>query len=127
VAVFGANTYLRDARRRRSGLVAPPLSITLIKIASVAAIGSAVVAVCNINRAALGTLEGVPWAIFIVLGVLAAWTMLLQRTRFGRYMYATSGSPEAARCRSSRVVDSPRQTFVSSCGPRREGNAVRQR
>ncbi|MEV4701857.1 ABC transporter permease subunit [Actinoplanes sp. NPDC049316] len=97
VAVFGVTTYRRDARRRRSGLVAAPLSVTLIKIASVAAAGAAVVAVCNINRAALGTLAGVPWAIFIVLGVLAAWTVLLQRSRFGRYIYAIGGSPEAAR------------------------------
>jgi D-xylose transport system permease protein len=29
--------------------------------------------------------------------VLAAWTVLLQRTRFGRYVYAIGGNPEAAR------------------------------
>lgn len=97
VGLFGLYLYLRDARRRRSGLVAPPLSITVAKIVLFAAAGSAVVAICNVNRAALGTLEGVPWAIFIVLGVLGVWTLLLQRTRFGRYMYAIGGNPEAAR------------------------------
>ena len=55
------------------------------------------VAICNINRANLGTLEGVPWVIPIVLGVLGAWTILLTRTKYGRYVYAIGGNPEAAR------------------------------
>jgi D-xylose transport system permease protein len=32
-----------------------------------------------------------------VLGVLVAWTFLLGRTKFGRYMYAIGGNAEAAR------------------------------
>lgn len=97
VALMSLNFFLRDSRRRRSGLVAPPLSLTFVKIVFIAAVGVAVVAICNVNRAAIGILEGVPWAIFIVLGVLAAWTFLLQRTRYGRYVYAIGGNPEAAR------------------------------
>ena len=97
VGGLALNLFLRDERRRRSGLVAPPLSITVIKIAAMAAVGIAVVVVCNLNRAAIGTLEGVPYAIFIVLGVLGLWTVLLQRTRYGRYVYAIGGNPEAAR------------------------------
>lgn len=97
VGLMSLNLYLRDARRRRSGLVAPPISVTLIKIAFMAVMGIAVVAVCNVNRASIGTLEGVPWAIFIVLGVLGLWTVVLQRTRYGRYVNAIGGNPEAAR------------------------------
>jgi D-xylose transport system permease protein len=89
--------WLSDARRRRSGLVAPPASLTLIKIVLIVAVAIAVVAICNINRANTGTLEGVPWAIPIVLAVYGAWALLLQRTRFGRYVYAIGGNPEAAR------------------------------
>ena len=33
----------------------------------------------------------------LVLGVLAAWTFLLGRTKFGRYVYAIGGNAEAAR------------------------------
>jgi D-xylose transport system permease protein len=97
VVVGGGGLWLRDARRRRSGLVAPPASLTAIKIALLAAAGTAVVAICNINRAHVGTIEGVPLIIPIVLAVLGAWTLLLQRTRFGRYVYAIGGNPEAAR------------------------------
>jgi len=97
VGLLSLSLYLRDARRRRSGLVAPPLGLTVIKIAFMAAVGIGVVAVCNLNRAAVGTLEGVPYVIFIVLGVAGVWTFLLSRTRYGRYMYAIGGNPEAAR------------------------------
>jgi len=94
---LGALLWFGDERRRRSGLVAPPASLTLIKIALIAAAGIVVVAISNINRANFGTLAGVPWVVPIVLGVLAIWTVLLERTRYGRYVYAIGGNPEAAR------------------------------
>jgi D-xylose transport system permease protein len=97
VVGLGGSMLVRDRRRRRSGLVVPPASLTAAKVVLLALAAAAVVAVCNTNRAAVGTLEGVPYAIFIVLGVLGAWTFLLQRTRFGRYVYAIGGNPEAAR------------------------------
>jgi D-xylose transport system permease protein len=97
VAGLGLFMWLGDHRRRTSGLVAPPPSLSLIKIGLIAVVAVVVVAICNTNRANFGVLEGVPWVIPIVLGVLGAWTILLQRTRFGRYMYAIGGNPEAAR------------------------------
>ena len=97
VAAASASLFVRDERRRRSGLVAPPLSLTLIKIAFMAALGIALVIVSNLNRANIGTLKGVPWFVYIVLAVLAAWTFLLTRMPFGRYIYAIGGNAEAAR------------------------------
>jgi D-xylose transport system permease protein len=98
VGVAGTALWLRAAARRREGLVAPPVSLTAIRIALVALVGVAVVVICNVNRGTpLVTVEGVPWVIPIVLAVLGAWTVLLQRTRFGRYIYAIGGNPEAAR------------------------------
>jgi D-xylose transport system permease protein len=98
VAAAGAALWLRAAARRRQGLVAPPASVTAIRIALVALVGAAVVLVCNGNRGtSLVTVEGVPWVIPIVLVLLGVLTLLLQRTRFGRYVYAIGGNPEAAR------------------------------
>jgi D-xylose transport system permease protein len=97
VIALGLLIWLSDSRRRKSGLVAPPASLSLIKIGLIAVVAVVVVAICNTNRANLGTLEGVPWVIPIVLTVLGAWTILLQRTKFGRYMYAIGGNAEAAR------------------------------
>ena len=112
VGALGLNLWMRDARRRRSGLVAPPVGLTVVKIIVMAVVGIAVVAVCNVNRAAVGTLEGVPWAIFIVLGVLGAWTLLLQRTRYGRYIYAIGGNPEAARRAGIKVTSVRTWAFI---------------
>jgi D-xylose transport system permease protein len=96
-AVAGGAVWFADARRRRSGLVAPPASLTALKIIVAAVAGIIVVAVCNVNRAHFGTIVGLPYIIPIVLVVLVTWTILLQRTRFGRYVYAIGGNPEAAR------------------------------
>jgi D-xylose transport system permease protein len=97
VVIAGALLWLRAAARRRSGLAAPPVSLTIIRIVLVAVVGVAVVLICNVNRGTLVTIEGVPWVIPIVLVILGAWTLVLQRTRFGRYLYAIGGNPEAAR------------------------------
>jgi D-xylose transport system permease protein len=98
VGAAGAALWLRAAARRRQGLVAPPVGLTAIRIALVAVVGVAVLLICTVNRGtALVRVEGVPWVIPIVLAVLGALTLLLQRTRFGRYVYAIGGNPEAAR------------------------------
>jgi D-xylose transport system permease protein len=98
VALGGLYMIMRDRRRRISGLVAPPMGVTLLKIAVMAIAGILVVIVGNTNRGAGFTvLNGVPWAVLIVLGVLVLYTVLTSRTRFGRYIYAIGGNAEAAR------------------------------
>jgi D-xylose transport system permease protein len=99
VAIFGVLTARRDQRRRASGLIAPPIGFTLLKVAGMAAAGIVLVVVCNINRGVHGgfAIRGVPWVVPIVLGFVVAWTFLLNRTRFGRYIYAIGGNSEAAR------------------------------
>jgi D-xylose transport system permease protein len=98
VVAAGTAMWLRSAARRRRGLVAPPLSLSAIRIVLVAIVGAAVVIICSVNRgSSLKTVAGIPWVIPIVLVVLGAWTLVLQRTRFGRYIYAIGGNPEAAR------------------------------
>jgi D-xylose transport system permease protein len=98
VALAGLFMLMRGRRRRSSGLVAPPLGVTLLKIAVMAVAGILVVIVGNTNRGVgLTTLSGVPWAVLIVLGVLVLYTTLTSRTRFGRYNYAVGGNAEAAR------------------------------
>ena len=97
VGLLGGAMWLRDAGRRRSGLVAPPVGLTVAKIAMVAVAGIAVVAISNVNRGNFLPIVGVPWVVPLVLVVLGAWTILLERTQFGRHMYAVGGNAEAAR------------------------------
>jgi D-xylose transport system permease protein len=98
VGVAGVFMVTRDRRRRASNLVAPPLGVTLLKVAVMAIAGVLVVLIGNTNRGVgVTTLRGVPWTVPIVLGVLVLYTVLTGRTRFGRYIYAIGGNAEAAR------------------------------
>jgi D-xylose transport system permease protein len=98
VAAAAASLLLRDRQRRAAGLVTPPLSVTVLKIVVMAVAGVVVVLVGNANRGVgLVSLRGVPWVVLIVLGVLVIYTVVLGRTRFGRYIYAIGGNAEAAR------------------------------
>src|SRR6266581_48526 len=99
VVVFTAVFMIaRDRRRRANNLVAPPLSVTALKIGVMAAIGVVLVLVLNVNRGTLFTqLRGVPWVVPVVLVLLVLTTLLLGRTKFGRYVYAIGGNAEAAR------------------------------
>ncbi len=112
VLVFGGFLYHRDSSRRRSGLVARPLGLTLLVIAFFAVAGVAVVGISNINRGRFLPIEGVPWVVPIVLVVLVAWTILLEQTEFGRHVYAVGGNPEAARRAGINVANVRTWAFV---------------
>jgi D-xylose transport system permease protein len=97
VAAFAATTFLRDRHRRRSGLVAPPIAVTILKVVAMAGASVVLVLICNTNRGALAPLRGVPYVVLIILGFLALYTFMLTRMRFGRYLYAIGGNAEGAR------------------------------
>jgi D-xylose transport system permease protein len=97
VVLAAAFFAVRDGRRRASGLAAPPLSITVLKIVVIAIAGVILVLIGNTNRGIAIAVRGLPWVVPLVLVVLIAWSVLLGRTKFGRYVYAIGGNPEAAR------------------------------
>jgi D-xylose transport system permease protein len=117
-AVVLAAVYMifRDQRRRRNGLDAPPVSVTLLKVALMGAIGLALILVLNHNRSSGVTpLEGVPWVVPIVLVLTVLIGVLLSRTKFGRYMYAVGGNAEAAR-RAGVNLSRIRVLAFAACG-----------
>jgi D-xylose transport system permease protein len=98
VVVAAVYLIARDRRRRANGLVAPPLSVTLLKIGLLAVVGLLLVLVLNHNRSSgVIPLQGVPYVVPVVLVLLALLSGLLSRTKFGRYMYAIGGNAEASR------------------------------
>jgi D-xylose transport system permease protein len=103
-ALAGLIIFYGDIRRRTAGLVAPPLSVTLLKIAGVAVACIVVAWIANTNRGRLIVVEGMPWSVLVVLAILFLWTVLLGRTRFGRYIYAIGGNAEAARRAGISIV-----------------------
>ena len=97
VGLFGVLTWRRDARRRTAGLVVPPPGLTALKIVGGLVGGVVIVLICNTDRGRILPIQGVPWVVVLVFGILAAWTFVLGRTRLGRYVYAIGGNAEAAR------------------------------
>jgi D-xylose transport system permease protein len=97
VVLGGAFLVVRDSRRRASKLAAPPPAVTWLKVAAMAVAGVVVVLIGNTNRGIAIAVRGVPWVVLVVLVVVVAWSFLLGRTRFGRYIYAIGGNAEAAR------------------------------
>ncbi len=74
----------------RQNLPAKPMSILLAQLVGLTAVISFVVWYANQDR-------GVPVVTVIVLVLLVFWSFVASRTRFGRYVYAVGGNPEAAR------------------------------
>jgi D-xylose transport system permease protein len=93
IAVSGAyvlSKVLYQARRRLAGLPVQPLATTVIwsAVVTVLALG----AVEYLNR-----YRGIPTAGLILVGLVIFFVWLTTKTKFGRYIYAVGGNPEAAR------------------------------
>jgi D-xylose transport system permease protein len=116
IAVLGAlGLFVSDFRRKSSGLAAPPLSITALKMLGIVAACLIVAYIADLNRGRLNPIEGMPWAVLVVLAILVAWNLMLGRTRFGRYVYAIGGNAEAAR-RAGINVGRVRTLAFTLCG-----------
>jgi D-xylose transport system permease protein len=91
VALLYAAVQLGRVRsRQRAGLQNDPMAIVLLRIGGLAAALAIMVAVANEDR-------GVPYVLLVVGGLWVFWTYVLNRTRFGRHIYAVGGNAEAAR------------------------------
>ena len=104
VLMTAINFYDR-AVRSRNGLANRPISLMYTKLAIVGALGAALVAMLNLNRStSMKEISGVPIVVPIAITVLFLGTLLLDRTLFGRHLYAVGGNPEAARRAGIKVV-----------------------
>jgi D-xylose transport system permease protein len=108
-------TSVVDRRRRtRAGVPNRTITLVVIKLAVMAVIGGASVFLLNNNRGQVnylngkvvsGTIiEGVPIVVPFVLGILWVGTFMLDRTKYGRYLYAIGGNAEAARRAGIKVI-----------------------
>jgi D-xylose transport system permease protein len=97
---------LRDrGQRTRAGVANPPSSLLWAKLAAILLLGGFVVFLLNQDRGSgVVSVSGVPIVLPITLAILWAGTFVLDRTRFGRYIYAIGGNAEAARRAGIKVV-----------------------
>lgn len=93
------------ARRSRVGLVNKPFSIIVMKLGAVGTLAAIAINIMNQNRSQGSIpIQGVPIVVPIVLVILTICTLILDRTKFGRHLYAVGGNPEAARRAGIKVV-----------------------
>ncbi|WP_374974898.1 sugar ABC transporter permease [Microbacterium trichothecenolyticum] len=98
LAISAGTAFWDRARRRRAGVPNRTISLLFIKLAVIAIIGGTVVYVLNQDRGqSVVEVSGVPLVVPIVLTILWIGTFVLDRTKFGRYIYAIGGNAEAAR------------------------------
>lgn len=114
VGGFAAVSLGQHFRRLGRGLVTKPTPLVLFKVGCVAAFGAVATALLTINRSPNPSIEisGVPYVVPIVLGLLTIGTYVLNRTRYGRHIYAVGGNTEAARRAGIDVTKIKASAFV---------------
>ncbi|MDH6422997.1 sugar ABC transporter permease [Aurantimicrobium minutum] len=101
------------ARRSKAGLTSRPISLMIAKVIVIGGLSSILVAVLNENRSvSILPISGVPIVIPVVIAIIFIGTFVLDRTRFGRHLYAVGGNPEAARRSGIKVASIRISAFV---------------
>ncbi|MFM1965229.1 MAG: hypothetical protein RL134_954 [Actinomycetota bacterium] len=100
VGGFALSTFLAIRRRRKAGLPAEAMSVWGVKVVALGVLIFVATYLLNQERqlpSAKVTIQGVPWVVVVILVLLVGLTFILQRTGFGRHVYAVGGNREAAR------------------------------
>jgi D-xylose transport system permease protein len=96
-----------DRTRRKAGLPTEPIALYALRVGGLAVAGAVVVGFANADR-------GIPYVFLVITGLYILWTFVLNRTRFGRHIYAVGGNAEAAR-RAGINVDNVKIACFGIC------------
>jgi D-xylose transport system permease protein len=107
VALYLITALLAQRRRAAAGLLTRPTSETVLRAALLAVLLVIAVTVLNSDR-------GLPLALLIFVGFVVIFDLITRRTRYGRYIFAVGGNPEAAR-RAGINVPMIRTTVFMLC------------
>jgi D-xylose transport system permease protein len=99
VLAYAAISLNRHRVQVAKNLAHDPFVLVVIKIVVFAAIILGVTGLLNANRSLnpVFPIEGIPWVLPVVAVLLIFWTFVLDRTTYGRHLYAVGGNAEAAR------------------------------
>ncbi len=107
IALYAGILMSGDRTRKKAGLPTEPAALYALRVGGLAAAGIVVVAFANADR-------GIPYVFLVITGLYILWTFVLNRTRFGRHIYAVGGSAEAAR-RAGINVDNVKIACFGIC------------
>lgn len=113
---YAAVTLGGHLRRRKRGLVTQPTTLVVTKVVALTGFAAVVTALLTVNRSPSDLIEisGVPYVVPIVLALLVVGTYVLNRTTYGRHIYAVGGNREAARRAGIDVTRLRASVFVIS-------------
>jgi D-xylose transport system permease protein len=107
IALYAGILMSTDRTRRKAGLPTEPVALYALRVAGLGVAGAVVVAFANKDR-------GIPYVFLVITGLYLLWTFVLNRTRFGRHIYAVGGNAEAAR-RAGINVDNVKIACFAIC------------
>jgi D-xylose transport system permease protein len=107
VAIYAGVLLLERYRRGKAGLERAPDIILVARVVALAIATFAVVYVANQDR-------GIPYVFLVLAAAYIIWSYVLNRTRFGRHVYAVGGNAEAAR-RAGISVDNVKIACFAIC------------
>lgn len=100
IAGYGLVTYRQMSNRRARNLVTQSPAIWLIKLVGLAlllGVGTYYLSIERSRNPTLTSIKGVPIVIPVLIVLLLVLSFVLNRTLFGRHVYAVGGNAEAAR------------------------------
>ncbi|MCM0677018.1 ABC transporter permease [Micromonospora phytophila] len=100
VGCYATAQLLRHRNRISRGLVTEPAAVVFGRIAALGLILGFAVYVLNQERSInplISSNKGMPIVVPILALLLVGWTFVLNRTAYGRHLYAVGGNREAAR------------------------------
>lgn len=114
VAGFTGLELYRHRTKVTQGLVHPPIGVVIARIIGVAVVTLGVAYVLNLNRSVNPNVEirGIPYVLPLVGALLIALSVVLNRTSYGRHIYAVGGNAEAARRAGINVARIRMSVFV---------------
>ena len=118
VALYAVVKLAQAAQRRRRGLANEPAVVLGLRAIAMLLFGGVFVYLMNIDQAASWQQRegihqrGVPWSSVVILGLLVVLSFVLNKTRYGRHVFAVGGNEEAARRAGIRVLSIRISVFV---------------
>ncbi|EYT56601.1 ABC transporter permease [Leucobacter sp. UCD-THU] len=103
--VYIGTSLWNRKQRTAADLPVVPLQSLFVKVIVLAVLSLAVITLLN-------SYAGLPLIVVLVLALCGILTWVLQRTKYGRYVYAVGGNPEAARRAGINLIGMRMSAFM---------------